>query len=185
MNANNKLIVDSILLQTKYQTKNEVKVRADVVMFFEQDDVSRIEPGIKDCITKNKVKKQKRTLMGNLKSLHKKFEVENGYIIPYSSFCAYRPFWVQLPHVTKRDTCACEKHKNFSLLFEKLKYFKVINYNGPDEMIKSICCQDTTKTNEECLERKCQKCNAKTFEVNCFENVITSVEQWKRKDVKY
>lgn len=123
--------------------------------------------------------------MGNLKSLHKKFEVENGYIILYSSFCAYRPFWVQLPHVTKRDTCACEKHENFSLLFEKLKYFKVINYNDPDEMIKSICCQDTTKTNEECLERKCQKCIAKTVEVNCFENVITSVEQWKRKDVKY
>jgi hypothetical protein len=35
--------------------------------FFEQDYVSRIEPGIKECKTKNKVKKQKRTLMGYLK----------------------------------------------------------------------------------------------------------------------
>lgn len=82
INDSNKLIEDALQLQIQHKTKNEVKVRSDVVMFFEQDDVSRIEPGIKDCITKKKVKKQKRTLMGNLKSFHKMFGVEYGAILP-------------------------------------------------------------------------------------------------------
>lgn len=121
--------------------------------------------------------------MGNLKSL---LEVENGYIILYSSHSVLTDHFGFNFLMSQRETHVhSKKHENFSLLFEKLKYFKVINYNDPDEMIKTICCQDTTKTNEECLERKCQKCIAKTVEVNSFENVITSVEQWKRKDVKY
>lgn len=56
-----------------YKTRNQNKVKVDVLKFFQQDDVSRLELGIKDCITKNKVKKQKRTLMRDLINLHKKF----------------------------------------------------------------------------------------------------------------
>lgn len=135
-------------------------------------------------VTKNKVKKQKRTLMGNLKTLYKKFEVEYGYNIPYSTFCFYRPFWVVQPDVRKRDTCACGKHENISLIFEKLKSLKVFYYNDLDQLVKSLCCLDVV-SKEECLERKCKKCITTHIETNDFENVITCVEQWKREEVKF
>lgn len=170
----------------KYNTKNEVRKKGDVIKFFEQDDVSRVEPGIKDTKTKNKIKKQKRTLMGSLKNLHKKFEAEFGYSVPYSTFCSFRPFWVLLPNVKNRDTCACEKHENIGLIFEKLKSVKVLKYTDLDEMVKSLCCNlNELKTREECLERRCPNCLNKSIEIDEFENSMTSVEQWKRKNVEY
>lgn len=65
-----------------YKTRNQIKVKVDVLKFFQQDVASRLEPGIKDCII-----------------------VECGYNVPYSTFCKFRPFWVLKPSVSKRDTC--------------------------------------------------------------------------------
>ena len=69
-------------------------------VFFEHDDVSRMCSGVKQVITKNGVKKQKRILTDNLHSLHRKF-VADGNRISYSLFCKLRSFWVvpaQLHH---------------------------------------------------------------------------------------
>lgn len=120
-----------------YTTKN-VKIKRDVVNFFEQEDVSRQEPGKKDCITKFKVKKQKRVLTGSLLSLHKKFEVEYGYNIPYSTCCSFRPFWVLRANMKYRKTWLCEKHENIEIVVKKLKDLKVVETNDSDGLIKSL-----------------------------------------------
>lgn len=176
-------IFDAIKRSTKYMTRNEMKVKADVVRFLEQDDNSRVEPGVKDFKSKNGVKKQKRTLNASLKSLHKKIEVEFGYNVPYSTFCASRPFWVCFSDYKKRNTCVCEKHDNFDLIFTKLKQLRIIQYQDSDQMIKSLCCENVVKTKEECLGRKCEKCLEKVIIIQEFEDKVTNVDQWVRKKI--
>lgn len=107
-------IVDMLNRTLIYKTRNQIKVKVDVLKFFQQDDVSRLEPRIKDCITKNKVKKQKHTLMGDLFNLHKKFEVEFGYSVPYSKFCKFIPFWVLKPSVSKRENVRVKNMKTWN-----------------------------------------------------------------------
>lgn len=54
------------------------KMKEEVVNFLEKDCNTTLCPGKKDCITKDKIKKQKRYLNGTLKELHAKFmEDEN------------------------------------------------------------------------------------------------------------
>lgn len=53
----------------------------DVQEFFERDDVSRMCPGKKDYVSRNKIKKQKRVLTDTNKNLHKKFLITVGYKI--------------------------------------------------------------------------------------------------------
>lgn len=47
INYDNK-IVDMLNQTLIYKTRNQIKVKVDVLKFFQQDDVSRLEPGIKD-----------------------------------------------------------------------------------------------------------------------------------------
>lgn len=177
-----KNIDETLKTVTTYSTKN-VKIRRDVVNFFEQDDVSRLEPGKKDCITRFKEKKQKRILMGSLKSLHKKFEVEYEYNIPYSVFCSARPFWVVRANMKYRKTCLCEKHENVELIMRKLKDLKIIQTSDSDMLVKSLCCPpaEGKRTQEKCLERKCENCKDKQIMINTFENKEIEIEQWNRK----
>ena len=59
------------------------KIINDIHEFFERDDVSRMCPGKKDCISRNKVKKQKRVLNDTLQNLYKSFSHSVNYKISY------------------------------------------------------------------------------------------------------
>uniref|UniRef100_A0A8D9AZZ8 Uncharacterized protein n=1 Tax=Cacopsylla melanoneura TaxID=428564 RepID=A0A8D9AZZ8_9HEMI len=112
----------------KYHKSIE-ELRRHVKEFLEQDISSRLTPGKKDTITRNKVKKQKRFLNDSLKNLHSKFVTQYRVYqhISYTLFCRLRPFWIIVPNAATRDTCLCKKHANMSLLVSKLKSLNMID----------------------------------------------------------
>lgn len=102
------------------KTKNDLIVEM-VHRFYEDDSISRAAAGKKECITRNKIKKQKRYLLDSLKNIHQKFLQTKTLTIGYSLFCRLRPFWVVPPKLTDRDTCACIIHENMNLKLSALK----------------------------------------------------------------
>ncbi|CAH1114447.1 unnamed protein product [Psylliodes chrysocephalus] len=136
--------------------------------FLERDECSRMLPGKKDTITKNKAKRQKRFLSDSLKNLHIKFTQTYPQYrrISYAHFCKYRPFWILLPNVRSRETCACIHHENMALITRKLRVLNIIDSTFPNQLCKELCCEET---NETCLSRTCDLCKGKTFFLNNYE----------------
>lgn len=72
---------------TKYEAKRNTNGVEEIIhRFYEDDNNSRCAAGKKECITRNKIKKQKRYLLDSLKNLHHKFLKTNSMTIGYSSF---------------------------------------------------------------------------------------------------
>lgn len=83
--------------------------------FFERDDVSRLTAGVKQTITRLKVKKQKRIMNDSMKNLYKTFiEGQKLVKINYTSFCRLRPFWVVSPTEKDRYMCLQASRKLFT-----------------------------------------------------------------------
>lgn len=158
-------------------------VQQDVKMFFESDDVSRMCPGKKDCVTVKKVKKQKRLLLDSLKNLHAKFCESSSYKIGYSTFCTLRPFWVRIPTVNERETCACKIHENIKFLVLAMYNAGVINKKDPKELSSYLCCD---KNAVACLTRSCSECKGSLIPYMDFhQNEPLCYEQWKTVNEEY
>ena len=78
-------------------------VTAAVEMFYRQDDISRVMPGKKDCLSilrdGNKTLFQKRLVLGNLKEIYQTFKSQHPSMkISFSKFAMLRPkecvFWI-------------------------------------------------------------------------------------------
>lgn len=95
-------------------------IRQDVRIFFENDSVSKMCPGKKDCVTFKKVKMQKRLLLGSMKDLYPKFLESVPYKMGFSTFCKLKQFWVCIPKASDRNTCICRIHANIKLLVEAI-----------------------------------------------------------------
>lgn len=163
--------------------KQNSRKKLQVTNFFEQDEVSRMCAGKKECITRMKEKKQRRYLTDSMKNLFDKFRKEHPFLkLGYSSFCRFRPFWV-LPPPKKRETCLCVQHENMDLIVSKLSQLKIIKPKTSQDLVKSLCCEVLT---EECLVRKCQNCKQKTINFNLDpmqKDDTTSYEKWVKKKV--
>ena len=141
--------------------KNMSMVAKSVIEFLEDDDNSTLAPGKKDCITKKKVRKQKRYLNHPMQYLHQRYCQQNNFAITYSAFCKLRPFWIVWKRVQERDTCVCMKHENIELVFKRLKDESILKYQFLDVAIESdMCCADLTN---ECILRKCELCCSKVM----------------------
>lgn len=134
-----------------------------VVTFLEQDCNSRVYPGKKDCITRNKEKKQKRMLCNTLQNLHQMFLSETGNRISYSLFCRLRPFWVTIPKANERETCLCSKHDNLQFIIDRLHQKKVVNQTRADDMCKVVCCDAKAKW---CMYNECNVCKDRKVVAN-------------------
>lgn len=153
-------------------------LKKNVTEFLEQDVNSRLCPGKKDVIVRNKIKKQKRYLNGNLKELHKKF-VESESKISYATFCRLKPFWLISPKATDRETCLCITHENFKMIVDKLYSLGIILQKNPREVLSVLCCN---KSNEKCFSRKCPNCLYNNIPYQQFNyNDKTSYYQWVKK----
>ncbi|CAH1999971.1 unnamed protein product [Acanthoscelides obtectus] len=99
----------------------EKKKRVEEIIhkFYEDDNNSRCAAGKKECITREKIKKQKRYLLDSLKNLHQKFYNTSLMKIGYNYFCKLRPFWVVVPKLTDRDTCATCKRSADQLIAQR------------------------------------------------------------------
>lgn len=154
----------------RYTKRNNVEKKSlfleqAIQRFLEKDESSRILPGKKDVITRKKKKKQKRLLNDSMLNLYRQFRAENPkYSLSYTSFCRYRPFWILSPSAKTRDTCLCIMHENMLLIVKKLRMLNIIGHSFPDQLCKSMCCEN--QLNENCLSRNCGACNTKELKIN-------------------
>lgn len=174
-----------MLTNNKQLRERAMKINAmvvkDVQTFFEDEESSKLCPGKKDCLTKNKVKKQKRILCDTMKNLQKKFLDQVDYKISYVSFCKLKPFWVVSQKASERDTCLCKQHANIELLTSALFKAGIIDNGNPKEFARRICC-DVGNVN--CLQRKCDTCKNLVIPYSIFENgtAITYLKWQKKQD---
>ena len=117
------------------------RLRTRIRLFLERDDNSRITAGIRETVSKNKIKKQRRILLSTLERLHHKFIMENSDVnISYTSFCRLRPFWVTPPKESDRETCLCKQHDNIQFLANTLFKKKLIKTAKLHDLVKTFSC---------------------------------------------
>lgn len=141
--------------------------KATVKSFYESDEISRMCPGQKDCLSirdaeGQKVKKQKRLVLGNLKELFHQFKSEHNTIkIGFSTFASLRPpYCVLAGSGGTHSVCVCTYHQNPKLQLSALGE-KDITYKNLLEC--SVCDIES----EECMLGKCKEC-PKEDGVKCF-----------------
>ena len=146
--------------------------------FFERDDVSKMTPGMKQTVTRLKIKKQKRILVDNMHNLHKKFLEEQQHTkISYTSFCRLRPFWIVSPTEKDRDTCACKLHENMSLLVQSLYSMKLIPSNDTKELVSLSVCDVEDK---DCMYNECIICGDRNIvKQECDQNEDVVWTEWR------
>ena len=97
-------------------------VTAAVEMFYRQDDISRVMPGKKDCLSilrdGNKTLFQKRLVLGNLKEIYQTFKSQHPSMkISFSKFAMLRPKECVLAGASgTHSVCVCTIHNNVKLM---------------------------------------------------------------------
>ena len=141
-----------------YKLSDEVK--AQVLAFYECDEVTRVCPGKKDTLSVRltsgeKAIKQKRLVLANLKELYAEFKkCHPGIKIGFSSFAALRPPWCVLAGSSgTHSVCVCVYHQNPKLMLMTLT--RKINLT---DCLKAAVC---TLESEECMMSECKKCPGK------------------------
>ncbi|XP_022194488.2 uncharacterized protein LOC111052160 isoform X2 [Nilaparvata lugens] len=162
------------LLQ-KRQLKDN-KRRFLIESFFLSEDVSRTTAGIKETVTRKKIKKQKRYLLSDMKTLFKKFIKLHGRGISYTTFTRFRPFYVLKPTEVTRNTCLCKQHTNIELKAAKLRQMNLIDEKDPHKLYPLTVCD---KSNCQCMYNMCQICKTLTVPLKDFEgNNEVKWEKW-------
>lgn len=80
----------------------------------------------------------------------------------------------------------CKIHTNFALVTLKLHKLSILTEKTPEEVIRSITCENGTYAKESCLERKCKECmdkKVKFLEYN--ETDTATLYQWRDKKVEF
>ena len=157
--------------------KLAVDRKEKVVEFLCRDENSRLLPGKKDTVTKNKNKQQRRVLVKPLVELHTSFnsEMERSHMLSYRQFVRYCPFYVTQPKASDMD------HENVKLLSEQLRQKGLLKTSSVSELLSATVCNPDNKN---CMYRICAKCCYNEIEVSqpqTEEMVMWS--QWVRKPV--
>ncbi|KAA0712540.1 hypothetical protein E1301_Tti019064 [Triplophysa tibetana] len=154
--------------------------KEEVVKFLCRDENSRLLPGKKDTITKNKNKQQRRVLTKSLTELHVQYnsEIKKPFLLSYRQFVRHCPFYVTPPKASDRNTCACLDHENVKLLVDKLHQKGLLQTARISELLTSIVCDPQSK---DCMYRICAKCCYNEIEVAVpQEEVPVTWQQWSR-----
>jgi hypothetical protein len=155
---------------------------------FLRDDISRMTTGIKNTVTRNQVKKQRRVLLDTIKNIHRKVLSEKDYCLAYSFFCKQRPFWVCPPKPLDHLTCLCKTHENFQFLVDKLFALKWIPSNNVEEIVEAVTCRPKEMSNDskECSYGQCPNCKGKQYPIMGQPNdEKVTYPQWCLKKVDY
>lgn len=159
--------------------------------FYEQDEISRAMPGIKDCVTVteadgSKSKISKRLILCNLKEAYKHFKDKYANIkIGFSKFSELRPKHCILAGQSgTHSVCVCTAHQNVKLMIENSKLntvttSKIQNYK---QCLSKMLCNPSSI---DCNMGKCAYCPGETdirkiLEESFAENSIEKVQfrQW-------
>ena len=103
------------------------EVVKSVILFYEDDENSRLCPGKKDyvstAIDNTRVHKQKRLMLISLNELFSLYKQKYpAHKIGRSMFCSLRPKWCVLPGSSgTHSVCVCKYHQNIKLMIEGAK----------------------------------------------------------------
>lgn len=131
--------------------------KKQVVSFYEQDEISRLCPGRKDCLSvridEEKVKMQKRLILGNLRELYEIYKRDQTMPnIGFSTFASLRPKWCVLSGSSgTHSVCVCQHHQNPKLQIAAMG-IKDLTYKVL--MGHAVC--DVVK--KECMMHECNDC---------------------------
>ncbi|XP_049421729.1 uncharacterized protein LOC125882102 [Epinephelus fuscoguttatus] len=154
-----------------------------VVDFLCRDENSRLLPGRKDTVTKNKNKQQRRVLVKPLTELHLQYnsEVQKAHRLSYRQFVRYCPFFVTQPKLSDTSTGACLDHEDVKLLTKKLHQKGLLKTTSMSQLLSSIVCSPDNKT---CMYRVCPKCCYNEIEIPVPQAEETMTwHQWIRKSM--
>ena len=128
-----------------------------VIRFYENEEVSRLRPGMKDCVsikmpdgTKEKV--QKRLLLANILEIYTLFKSEHPDVkIGFSSFALLRPKWcIPVGAAGMHNVCVCTYHQNVKLMLSTVD--RSLDYK---EVLKLCVCD---VSNPDCMLNHCDSC---------------------------
>ena len=135
-------------------------LQAEVIAFYELDEVSRLCPGRKDAVTirlpnGDKARKQKRLVLANLKEVYFSFkELHPLSKVGFSTFASLCPQWCVLAGSPgTHSVCVCMHHQNPKLMLQSLT-----KGLGIAECIKAAVCDVTS---EKCMMNGCSSCPGK------------------------
>ena len=163
---------DSINLET---TEN-------VRQFYLRDDISRMCPGRKDCVTVRtsgqKERLQKRLMIMNLAEAHQIYLKDNPErSVGLSKFCEMRPQQVQLLSEKDQQVCLCKYHENADLITSAFSSITHMPSQADKLLNKTVCSME----NEQCVDRACAECgvdNMDTYFEDCDMNQKFTYYQW-------
>ena len=157
-------------------------IKQAVVHFFEDDNISRLCPGQRDCISVrdtdgSRQMKQKRLVLGNLKEIYQKFkEQDESPDIGFSTFCALRPKHCILAGSSgTHSVCVCTYHQNPKLQLNAIgeAHLKLENV-----MEMAVCDMNQ----EACMLSDCQDCPGKQGVINFVQTLDSMAD---REELRY
>lgn len=137
--------------------------------FYENDELSRMMPGKKDCVTMKidgvKQKVQKRLLLCNLIEAYRKFKDEGASKVGFSKFALLRPKNVVLAGASgTHSVCVCTIHQNVKLMVEACRqrdFQELIpDHTGNityKDLLSLLSCNPATP---DCFLDQCQLCKS-------------------------
>jgi hypothetical protein len=132
--------------------------------------------GLKQTITKQKDKRQKRFMLDTLRNLYMKYESENNKRISFTTFWRLKPFWIKCPTENERETCLCKTCENLSFMVKVLFRHQVIATPNTNILVQQVVCS-TQRMN--CMYGNCGKCQEKQIETKPFDHNLPVVySQW-------
>ena len=140
--AKKKLVAEHGILTLPNKKKGktlECKTEALVTKFYQRDDMSRLMPGMKDCVSVRidgkKVPMQKRMVLCNLNELFTTFKSEHEDVkIGFTKFSQLRPKHCVLAGSSGTHTvCVCIYHENVKLMLKEID-LKYLTDDSPEEM---------------------------------------------------
>lgn len=162
-----------------------------VQMFYESDDISRVLPGMKDCVSVrnengDKVKMSKRLILCNLAEAFRSFKDKFPDIkVGFSKFAELRPKHCVLAGSSGTHTvCVCTTHQNIKLMMENAKINSLTNGELPTykHCLARILCNPPSI---DCHLGNCPSCPGidevkSILETSFEENMIDKVSfrQW-------
>lgn len=153
-----------------------VKLKKEVHAFFERDDNSRMTTGVRQTVTRNKIKRQKRLMLDTLTHLYSKYQSESNHVISFTTFFRLKPFWVKCPTEQDRQTCLCKTCENLGFMIKELYRNDVITTTCMDAIVEQVVC---STQDIDCMYGKCGTCKEKQIITKPFDqNLIVTYSEW-------
>lgn len=140
--------------------RRESLIKKQVTKFYLRDDISYQTPGMSDVVsirdehTKQRIQMQKRYLVMTIAEAYEIFKSETNSSIHKTTFYELRPAHIKVLADTPHNVCVCQKHANFQLLCDALKFVPKFP-SSYKELLNLMCCNTS---NETCMIGSCNKC---------------------------